>query len=392
MPVQSVFASYEISLASPSGVPVMTLDRFQSLTVTRTVDAVGALAISLPYSDALWNAARKDSIIDVRRQGTRGGMRRVMGGLWLVMNRQQALGVDGSLTITLNCADQLDILRRYIVAFQPGTAQAAKTGAAETLIKGVATDNLLDVDPTLSRTGLGSSITIEPDGGRGYNPVAISCSWQTVLAVCTQVARASTQYITYGGLPSYLCFDLEVQSVNPPTFIFRCYSGQRGIDRSAGSSFALVMSDSNGAFGAATYAEDFSSAASFILCGGQSTAGVAATATAGDATLETAGPFAHTEVYASQQMTSDTDTLQTQANNALRLNRPVVGFQGVTINQSPAMQLGVDFDWGDRFTAKLGREVVTCRLESMTLTYQASSSEGQPAETLTGTLRSEYSP
>ena len=150
----------------------------------------------------------------------------------------------------------------------------------------------------------------------------------------------------------------------------------------------LVLSDASGAFGAATYSEDFSTAPSFVLCGGQSSGAVTSTGTAVNITLDTASPFAHTETYVSQLMSADTDTLQVQANDGLRLNRPVLAIGSVTINQADNLQMGVDFDWGDRVTARLANQTLTCRLESLTLTYDAASGK----ENLTGTLRSEYSP
>ena len=380
MPAQS---SYVVSLLSRTGTFVQALDNFQTISLTRTVDAVGALSISLPYTDKIWNATPKDSIIDVWRRGSRGGLKRVMGGLWFIVKRDLVLAANnGARTITLGCVDQMELLRRFAILYDTGTPQSTKVGAAETLIKGIATDNLLQVNATYSRVGLGSYVTVETDAARGYNPIAIAASWQNCLSVCTQVARSSTQY------GSYICFDFEVQSVNPPTFIFRCYAGQRGVDRSPGSPMPLVLSDANGAFGAADYSEDFSTAPSFVLCGGQSSGSITSVGTAVDPVLDTASPFAHSEVYVSQLMSADTDTLQVQANDGLRLNRPVLAIGSVTINQADNLQMGVDFDWGDRVTARLANQTLTCRLESLTLTYDAASGK----ENLTGTLRSEYSP
>ena len=379
MPAQS---SYVVSLLSRTGVFVQALDNFQTLSLTRTVDAVGALSISLPYSDQLWNATPKDAIIDVWRKGSRGGQKRVMGGVWFVVKRDLALAANGARTITLGCVDQMDLLRRFCILYDTSTPQATKVGAAETLVKGVVSDNLLAVSLAMSRVGLAQYLTVETDGARGYNPIAIAASWQNCLSVCTQVARSSTQY------GSYIAFDFEAQAVNPPTFIFRCYTGQRGVDRSPGSPMPLVLSDANGAFGAANYSEDFSTAPSFVLCGGQSSGTVTSTGTAVNTTLDTASPFAHTETYVSQLMSADTDTLQVQANDGLRLNRPVLAIGSVVINQADNLQMGVDFDWGDRLTARLANQTLTCRLESLTLTYDAASGK----ENLTGTLRSEYSP
>ena len=397
MAVQSIYCEYELSLLSPSGMYVMALDTLQNFTLTRTVNAVGALTINLPDTDALWQAAQKDAIVEVWRRGTSGGLKRVMDGVWFVVKRERVLATNGERTVTLTCADQQDILRRYLVAYDSSGALNAspganKSGAAETVIKSLVADNLTasgagpwTIDGvSYKRPSLAAYITVEPDSARGYSPTAVAASWQNVLSICAQVARSSTQYL------KYIAFDLEPQS--PLSYVFRCYAGQRGVDRSSSSAFKLVLSDTNAAFGQATYGEDFTASASFMLCTGQTVSGKATTAVVYDATLDSAGPFAHTELYVSQQLAADTDTLHTQARDGLRKNRPVVGFSSVNLNQRPDLQLGVDFDFGDRLTAKLGNQLCVVRLEALTLSYTAAASESSPAETLTATLRSEYSP
>ena len=122
MAVQSIYCEYELSLLSPSGMYVMALDTLQNFTLTRTVNAVGALTINLPDTDALWQAAQKDAIVEVWRRGTSGGLKRVMDGVWFVVKRERVLATNGERTVTLTCADQQDILRRYLVAYDSSGA------------------------------------------------------------------------------------------------------------------------------------------------------------------------------------------------------------------------------------------------------------------------------
>ena len=377
----TAWSTYTLSLYSRAGLYVRPLDMFQSFSATRTVNAVGSATLTLPYSERLWNQTQKDSVIDVWRQGADGPSRRLMGGIWFVIKRELVLTADGTRTISLVCVDQLDILRRYAILFDSSTAQANKAGTAESIIKGVVTDNLMVASVPKSRLGLAGYLTVEPDAGRGFSPIAIAASWQNCLSVCAQVARSSTQY------GAYLCFDFAVNSVGPLALTFFCAANQRGIDRSPSSFVPLLMSDTNGAFGTATYTEDFAGSASFVLCGGQSSAGVTSTATAVDPTLDAVSPFAHSEVYVSQQLSADNDTLATQATDGLRMNRPSLEVSNVTINQSPALRYGTSFDFGDRFTASVGNQMLAVRLESLTVAYGAGS-----GETISGTLRSEYSP
>lgn len=374
-------SSYELSLLSRTGDYIRPLTAFQSLSMTRTVGSVGALTIAVPYSPEMWRYCPRDAIIDVWRQGARGSARQPMGGVWFISRREVTLDSSGAMILNLSCVDQIDILNRYIVIADAGTPQSDKTGPAETLIKSIVREQLLTASIVNSRPGLGMYLSVEPDLARGHAPMSISASQQSVLSVCTQVARSSAQY------GEYLAFDLD-PAAGSLAFVFRCRADQLGRDRSAGSPIQTTLSDENGALGTAAYSEDYGQLATFVLCGGQSVSGTPTSATAVSPSLDLAGPFAHTEAYASQQASYDTETLATQAAESLRMARPMLEVGSVTINQSEALQMGVDFDFGDRIVASVGGISLNCRIESLTVAYDAQTGK----ETITGTLRSEYSP
>ena len=105
-------SDYSLSLYSPWGVATREVPDWQQLSITRTVNAVGALTINLPYSDALWNLLRPWTILDVWRDKTR-----LMDTVWFCLAPEKSLAEDGTLSITASFADLMTLLNQRIVAY-----------------------------------------------------------------------------------------------------------------------------------------------------------------------------------------------------------------------------------------------------------------------------------
>ena len=363
------WSAYSLSLFSPAGVFVCPITTQTGLTYARAVNQAGSATITLPYTDAVWNAAVRNSILEIWRRGERGGMKRALGAVWFLNKGSIVLDSQGAWTMQLSFADQIDLLNRQIVNDPYSSATAQKYQLpAETIMKQVVSNELI------TRSGLGSYIAIEPDSARGYATISIICSYQSVASVCQQVCQASTQY------GSYLAFDLEPQG--PLSYVFRVYPNQRGTDRSAGSSQPLILSPQGGTVGTGTYAKDYSSIATRIIAAGQTTAGDPTTQTVTDANLEASGgPFGITEQFASIQNTADYGTITTQANQALRKARPMLSFTGGII-QTPGCEFGVDFDYGDLITVQFRSNLaIPVRLEGMSVSL-----DGTGMETITANM------
>jgi hypothetical protein len=292
----------------------------------------------------------------------------VLGTVWFLRKRTKTLESDGAWTTTLGFVDTLDLLNRYIVDYPYDDANAQKYFLpAETIMKQVVTNELI------TRSGLGNYIAVEPDGARGYQTISLVCSYQQVGSVCQQVAQASTQY------GYYLTYDLE--AVGPLSYVFRVYPNQRGTDRSAQSSQPLTLSPQGGTIGSGTYAEDYTQAGTRVIAAGQSTDG-SLTQMVSNPVLEALGPFAVVEQFASIQNTADYGSVAMQAAQALRKTRPILSFSG-TIIQTPGLEFGVDFDFGDLVTVQFGNLTIPVRLEGLTVTVDASSG----LETLQATMQ-----
>ena len=59
---------YAVNLLSPAGLPAQRIDDWQTLSWTRSVNAVGQLTLTLPFRSNTWRALRKDDLLEVTAQ------------------------------------------------------------------------------------------------------------------------------------------------------------------------------------------------------------------------------------------------------------------------------------------------------------------------------------
>ena len=378
-----MWSAYTLQLSSPAGVLVEPLDEYASIQMVRSVNAVGTLTLTIPWESnwRLWDRLTTDSVIDVMRRGNVGGTRRLMDTVWFVRKRELAVDQNGELMITVECLDTQDLLRRWLVLADSGTAYADKpvsgvTGvAAETAMKAYVTEQIVSGTGRAAGTNLAGVFSVEPDAGAG-ELVFASASYQTVLTALQTICQDSTQKGTY------MAFDVVATAVG--AYQFRTYVDQRGADRTAGSPLPVVFSGESGSFIPATYTEDLTSCPSMVRCAGQTGAyGTMQIADAIDGTLESLGPVAHVEEYVSAQQTSLYGAVETQAYRALRANRPVIEMP-FTVAQSPTCEVGVHFNLGDRVTVRWGHILMDARLETITISVDPSNG----TETVTTTAKS----
>ena len=264
-------------------------------------------------------------------------------------------------------ADLIVLLQRRLIAAPSSSAQATKTGAAETIIKSLFTQQVI-TDRTFGGVTVGgwqAYLTCEVDGGRRQTESA-SNACRTCSRSCQAVAQASASDGTY------MAFDFEVQG--PLAYEFCVYDQQRGVDRSATSPIPLVISDAAGKLSSYNYSEDYSSCASAVFASGQSVGGSQLMEYVASTALENMGPFAHTEKYGLGISTSDPNALVTQARAILRDSRPLVELLGAILETENAI-MGRDWDYGDRLTVSVQGIELPAYIEVMSVTVDTSGQE-----------------
>lgn len=346
---------YRVTLFDPFGGNPLVLDEVASLTWARTVNSVGALALTLPLRYPLARFARDGRLL-VERQAVAGGAWRVVGEtIWFVRRAVRATGATGERTLQVTAFDALHLLGRRIVAYAAGSAQASKGGAADDLIKAVVRENLGGLATDAGRD-LSGYLTVAPDVGAGAS-VEKAFSRRNVLTVCQELAAASAE----GG--RYVAFDVVADG--PDALTFRTYAGQRGADhRWPGGSPPVLLSPEAGTLEMVTTVFDATDEVTFVYVGGQGEGEARAVATATDGARAAASPFNRIEAFRDARNTEDEGALQDEAAARLREGRPRRLFEAAVV-ETAGLRFGVDFGFGDFVTAQHERERLDCRIETV---------------------------
>lgn len=367
--------AYEIRINTDLSVRLAVLGggQWSSFMARRVINNVGSLELVLPAGAVDPAILRRDYIISI--------LRSVDGGAPTLLHEQNYLlrriDMDGvARTITLTAYDLNDLLRRRIIAYYAGSAQARKTDQADDLMKALVRENLgsgaTDYDGDTTRAIAASRMTVQADLGLGPS-MTKGCAWrETLLDVLREIADTSTTAGTWLG------FDLVGGMGTPPEF--RTYIGQRGTDRRA---TMVPLSEASGTLANPMLTYDWTDEKTAIYAGGRGEEEDRIIQTALDETRIGQSYWGRSEafVYASQ---AETDAAAlTEARAKLNSARPRKIFTA-DFTDSPGVQYGRDVVFGDQVRATAFGRYFDCRIDAVALGVDSSG-----AESVAVALRSE---
>jgi hypothetical protein len=356
--------TYAIKLYDPNANYIRDLIGFTSLDITKTENSAGALTLLLPTSYDLSDFA-KDAQLYVYRSVDGLPPKLLFGTFFFVRYRQYAIADTGRSQLHIRAFDATSLLSRRTVAYRAGTAQASKSGAAETVIKAVVTENFI------SRSAI-ATLAVQTDGGQGPT-ITIAMANRNVLQTLQDIANASSQ----GG--TYLGFDIVATGVN--TLEFRTYTNQRGADRSSSSAKPVFISIQNRNLTNASLAYDDTSEVNVVNAFGQGEGSDRVTVNAIDSASQAASPYAQSELFVNGSNQTTTTQLQSMANASLRANREKKLFEG-DLQQTASFRFGAEYDFGDKVTAQFLGQWFDSRISSVGLKVESGK------ETVSSKLRS----
>lgn len=352
-------ADYQLLLRDPFGNLLAPLDGFIDLDYARIVNGIGALTVNLPkqYDQYLFSSGdvRVDNRIDVLRRVGSGAYYLDTDAQWLVRRGVKKLTGNGQrlTTIQAECANSL--LKRRIVAYASGAAQADKTGFADDLMKAIIRENFGSLATDTARS-IATYLTTQADLGVGGS-VSKAFSRRKVLQVLQELALMSFQAGTY------LAFD--VISTSPSTFEFRTYINQRGIDhRWPGGSNPVIL---GAEFGNLTNIErgyDHIDEVTYAYAGGQGTGASRAIGTSTDATRVGSSPLNRCEYFTDARASTTAAQLTDEADSALRNGNVRQVFSADFID-TPQVTYGLHVNFGDQVTAVFEGESIDCRVNKI---------------------------
>jgi hypothetical protein len=272
-----------------------------------------------------------------------------------------AFGTDeqGNHYTEITARDQNILLDGYVNAYPQGDAKADRTDQYDDLCKLFVTDNMVSPTDT-TRTLAGITVAT----GVGDAPEdTVSMSYKNGLALCREFANASQEEGTY------LVFDLV--NTGAGTYEMRTYIDQHGVDHSMTGGDPRVITLRN-----ARIETKWSEARNVITAGGMGSKAARIVKTATNTAALAYSKFCRREAFVSASGTETEDAVQAVARAELYKTRPKVILTG-TIEETPGLQYGIDYGWGDLLTAQYRGISVDCHVVAVGATYNAGKEELQ---------------
>jgi hypothetical protein len=264
------------------------------------------------------------------------------------------------------------LLERRVVPAVKTSSQASKTAAADNLMKAIVREQL-GASATDATRSLASYLTVQADLSLGPS-ITKTFSYRKVDKTIQELALAATT----AGTPVFF----DIVSPSQGALEFRTYVQQRGTDHSRTGLNPVTVSPERESLEEPMIDEDWDDEVTSIYGLGAGQEELRLVANSRDAARVGLSPFGLIEDVINASQADSTALLTAEINSALRDGRPRRTFSGRLVD-TPAMQYGRDWRWGDRLTAAYGGEEYTCRVDAV----QVKIAKG--VETISAALRLE---
>jgi hypothetical protein len=354
-----VAAGYSVYLSTPTGVRLADASKFLKLEYARTVNAIGALTLTLPGTFDTQSIIIPDGRIEVWRRLPSGREYLDTDTVWFIQGITYQIDDQGKITIVVSADSGLFLLKdpgRFVDNYA-GSAQATKTDMADDMCKAIVREQA-GASASAARS-LAAFLSVQADSGSAPS-ISKAFSWRPVLTVLQEIAQSSFEAGTY------LAFDIV--SPTPDTLEFQTFVGQRGVDHRFPSGVnPVLLGPDMGNMGETTLGVDYRDEVSYAKAGGSGEGSGRLTDDYLDSVRAAASPFRRRETFVQATNTDTAAALEDEATSAVRGGRPRVILQG-KIASTLDTQYGVDWSWGDYVTVQAFGMQLDARVDAIKVT------------------------
>ena len=319
---------HQIVVKSPAGtrLGLLTGEDALGFNYVREVNGVGAFTLLMSGEHALVSSFADGGQVEFWREDPQNSIPRYKDAEFLVDDLLESF-VDGQQQFQVSGVGYNGMLARRVIAAYAGSAQAEKTGKAETVLKAFVNEQI--VSAVLAARQI-TGLTIQADAASG-NTIATYGAWQPLLDIAKVIAGSG------GG-------DFQVVGTGDGTYELRWYFGQLGTDRRATVIFALNFGNMKDP----TWEVRRSDTINAVLVAGQGQETDRATVWALTGTPSGA---TRREFFVDARDEATTAGLTTRGNAKLDESKQSAYFDFLTV-QTAALQYGRDYFLGDLVTAR----------------------------------------
>lgn len=272
-------------------------------------------------------------------------------------------------TYTLTFVDTFAMLKGRLVAYTAQGVYADKTLEeyqidtyddrlrADNMMRAFVRENVgslvLDADRTIA------AITVEDDRSLGAF-VEKQAAWAELESTLTDLAQMSSAK----GVD--LFYDLMPR--DDGSFIFRAWTGLRGIDRTPSGNNPLLLTEESGMIADVHEVEDYTDVATYVYVLGFDTSGSQIVARGENLALSRNDPFGRLEITVSDNNADANSVLADDALGALMAHRPKRVLTATVVENS-SLVFGKDIDYGDKVPVQVGATEYDCILDAISTNW-----------------------
>ncbi len=330
---------YELRFLYPDGSPIKQLSQWSQFSYAKVVNGEGFVDVVVPAGLLDPNLIDVDHLVEVWRAPEPGA--ELEWEITCFINRWIVTTQNNETYVQMTGPGQMNLLGRRIVRYNRTTAEAAKEGLADDVMKEYVTENVPEpiTDPYYSDERGIPNFTVVADESRGPN-VGIDAGWENLLYTLQKIAEAAHAN------ESPIYFDVVRQGKG---WEFRTYADLRGTDRSIGSS-PLQFSLDWGNLESPVYEQDWSEDENIVHGLGWGTGEGRVVDPERDKWRLFRNLYARREGIQDARGESTLLQVATRAAEKLGRKRPRIRFSA-SLMSTPETLYGRDWYWGDKVRA-----------------------------------------
>ena len=342
---------YELIWYTHEGVRKGVIQAFNSLEYIKTQNAIGGLVVDLPRGLMQYDQFSVGDIFEVWREKN-GVLELQNETAYFLQNWEFWTDGNGAEYIQLTAFDANWLLDTAVVWAYSGSTNGRMTDYPDDMMKAIV-ENELGATAGTTRTKL----TCAPDLAAGGAQITKSLAYRNVLTVLQEIAEVAKE-----ANDVWLGFD--VVRTAPGVFEFRTYTGQRGQNHGRASGDPRLVGKQYGNLSEATFGTYHSEERNCVLVAGQGEEAARELVTRSNATRYNASKWNRREYFKDSRDDSTTEALEADGDAALDEFRPRQVLTG-TIHDTPGMQFGIHYWFGDILSVEAFGYHVDCHVGSV---------------------------
>lgn len=374
--------SYYLIINDALGNRMAVIQDYESLTVKRTVNGVGALVFIIPGYYSI-DTIKVDGIVELWRAPRGGSWRLEFQQLWFIRERYKVI-VRGRRYWHIVAYDLNYLLgdpsakTGRIVAYTSDFrvtetvfdgAFTDKAGAADDVLKRVARENVGDLATDTNRN-LSAYLSFQAAFSAAAS-VKVKMERRNLLSIFQELCQAST---TAG---TYLAFD--ILCLTPPnsgafSIELQTFTLQRGLDHRLTSNQPVLIGPDFGNLDDVTLGFVNTTEVTYVYAAGQNESANQPLITSSDSARINLSPFNRRETFVSVGQTADLAVIQDEADTKLRAGRPLLTLTGTLIETDQA-RYGIHWNFGDYVTAQVDGYSFDARIDTVQLVFSREAGE-----------------